>query len=119
MADPRDQAKSSQAIFDVTNEAGLPPIDHSGTTDTATLLMDLSKEAIEADVYNIKRNAQSLANTYNRQRNMTLLQGGMNLASGLINFGVDARNAYREANPGAQNVSAGQMISWYFNSGPF
>ena len=119
MRDPNSLAVQSQAIFDAMNENGLPPIDHSGTTDTATLLMDLSKEAIEADVYNIKRNAQSLANTYNRQRNMTILQGGINLAAGLINFGVDARNAYKTANPGVQNISGGQMINWYFNSGPF
>ena len=49
-------------------------LDHSGTFDTASLIADLSEEAILVDAVAIQANAYNLADTYRAQANSQMLQ---------------------------------------------
>jgi len=96
---------------------GLKPVDHSGATDTGQLIMDLSREAIAQDVYNLKRNAANAADMYRRQGNAALFQGVVNVTAGLINMGNNASGLAQENN--VQGLSGKELMGWYFQNDMF
>jgi len=110
---PEDQSQNEDGINN-----GLPPLDTTGMADTATLIMELSKNAIESDVYNIKRNAQNQASTIRSQT----VSNAISLIGSAVGAGIttyaEGRNSYQlaaAADPTMnQNASGFQMMNWYF-----
>ena len=111
----QDTRIGSTSILEKLSSGELAPIDHSGITDTATLIMHLSREAIATDVYNLRRNAMTKADVLHRQGNMAVFQGLINATGSVIGMGVNMTNQYRAANPGVGQVTGNQVLGWYAN----